>query len=105
MNIKKIIQEEVNDFEWMEMDLPMVTTGNAFLGMSVKLNPESQYSNQSDVHGTIVQVDDEEMTWYTPITDVVYSTGDAHHWVEVQWDGGDLNSYRVGPTEFDLLHV
>ena len=76
----------------MDDDINVVTHDIASIGMRVKISPESEFNWQVKYckEGTIIRVDEQTM-------------GDDNWWVRVKFDDGYVNSYRVGPDDFDLL--
>lgn len=93
MNIKKIIRETLEDFEWTNLggDFIQVDSNNVYEGMEVMLNPKSSYHNQAPY------------VWGKVTCEPNWSSGDL--WVNVYFDNGRGNSYRVGPNDFDLLTI
>lgn len=93
MNIKKIIRETLEDFKWVNSggDFIRVDANNVYEGMEVIVNPQSSYHNQAPY------------VWGKVTCEPNWSSGDL--WVNVYFDNGVGNSYRVGPNDFDLLTI
>lgn len=92
--IKKILNESLDDwgFIGMDDDINIVTHDIASVNMRVKISPESKYNSQVEYskEGTIIEL------YKIPM-------GDGNWWVKVRFDDGYVNSYRIGPVNFDLL--
>jgi hypothetical protein len=70
----------------------VVTQENAYEGARVTRGPDWEWGDQdggAGTPGTIVSLDS--------------STANGQQWVDVEWDEGDDNNYRVGPDFFDLV--
>tara|TARA_R110002126_G_scaffold7379_2_gene36282 strand:- start:16 stop:315 length:300 start_codon:yes stop_codon:yes gene_type:complete len=91
MDIKRIIQEEIGEFEWAN-EVPeaseQVTRENVFIGMIVRISTNSEFyedgvngdsSNPIDVTGTVVSHG---------------TNSDESLYIEVEWDNQGVNSYH-----------
>ena len=93
MNIKKIIREEMDDLQWMKDVKPAehVTRNNVYVGMNVRLCPESKYIERNINNPIGV---------YGVITDV-FIDRQSHH-IYVDWVNGGTNAYDF---DTDLIRV
>lgn len=89
--IKKILKESFEDWGFVNYgnDWVQVNSNNVYVGMKVIINPESGYHYQAPY------------VWGKVTCEPNWSSGDL--WVNVYFDNGRGESYRVGPREFDLL--
>ena len=93
------INEEEDDlfnWDWAAEVTTAVTHDNAYEGMRVTLKSNSRFKHQSSGVGTIHTVDK-----YQHIDP--YNNDQPCYWVQVKWNHGSLNSYRIGPSDYDLL--
>lgn len=89
--IKKILKESFEDWGFVNYgdDWVQVNSNNVYVGMKVIINPESGYHYQAPY------------VWGKVTCEPNWSSGDL--WVNVYFDNGRGQPYRVGPREFDLL--
>lgn len=78
--------------------MSVVTEHNVVVGMKVKRGPDWCYSNQdldSDGNPVLGKITGEK--YYRP--------SDLDCWVDVMWENGHNNNYRIGPLNFDLVEA
>ena len=106
MDIKKIIYEEIGEFEWAN-EVPeaseQVTRDNVFVGMRVRISTSSQFYedgvNGIDFSEYIGHLLSQLNNSSNPIdvTGTVVSHGtnsDESLYIEVEWDNQGVNSYH-----------
>jgi len=103
MNIKQIIKEEINDFDWAK-DVPsapqLVTPENAKKGMRVKVSDdinnydERDFDRRENKMGIYLR---QSSNGEGIITNPDYSSlGSGHGWARVRWDNGAMYPYPIG---------
>lgn len=102
MDIKRIIREEVNDFEWIsDIDARYVTIDNAHEGMKVQITDDSAFYKQGITHHPRLKEAYRKMVG--KITNVYErNEDDPNNLVDVEWENGKVFYYRIGPNIYDL---
>ena len=103
---KKMLNE--SDMDWIKK-VPTesrVTLDNWYIGMKVKLNPNSIFGHQSSGTGIIID-NDYYMGWCDNDDEM---SDEECGWIRVGWENNELgfegnyqNEYRIGPHRHDLL--
>lgn len=99
MGIKKIIKEEVNDFEWVKNISAVyepVTESNAYVGMYVKISQHSNYYSENENDSYWGDATNPSNT--VGVIDSIsknYSGDYVEHPIQVNWlNGSNGNVYR-----------
>jgi hypothetical protein len=96
MNIRKIIKEEMDSFEWVDdvNTIDSLTRDNISLGIRVKISKDSVYYDEDYDEGHGLGPENPKDVWGT-----VFSFDEDN--VHVDWDNGEEGYY----TEYDDLVI
>lgn len=97
MSILKAIKNKVS----------IVTTDNIRIGMRVRRSNTWQWSTQdcdvfdNPVAGTVIEMSEDLAVG--KIKNNLYFEHDYKIWTSVKWDNNNINTYNIGPVNFDLI--